>query len=404
MVSTHAVVLAFALLSVPGAMGAESAMMQAQTYLSMRSFVSELNPSDFKVVVSEPQQTSMAMIIYLSSMVSMVLLVAALFWSKGLLIIFRVVAYLLALSTVTLTIKNVYVNYHYNFSKFVSVTHFVSAGVLCFGIVLYRRQTDGKPIKVPSAKQFFCMILPTAIAFASGIGANNQALMYSNAGFVEMIAGGTPLCTLLCTAALGKKVDLRLIWPVLLVCSGIVLCTSGELKFSTMGFMLASFACFSRAIKSTLQHALMDTEDASIQALDPIELLAWMSLPSIAIMGTWSVCTEGIDPYARLVGEDALGLLLAIGLTCVNACILNVANLFVIRDLGAVATTLAAQLKGILIILGGVAMLGEVVQVQQIAGFSIILGGVFWYNRTQDMVKAEAAKIKEPKESTPLAK
>ena len=101
---------------------------------------------------------------------------------------------------------------------------------------------------------------------------------------------------------------------------------------------------------------------------------------------------------------DALGLLLAIGLTCVNACILNVANLFVIRDLGAVATTLAAQLKGILIILGGVAMLGEVVQAQQIGGFGIILGGVYWYNRTQDMVKAEAAKIKEPKESTPLVK
>merc|ERR1719321_383313 len=96
---------------------------------------------------------------------------------------------------------------------------------------------------------------------------------------------------------------------------------------------------------------------------------------------TWSLLTEGVEPWVLLAGENALALILAIGITCVNACILNVANLFVIKDLGAVATQLAGQLKGILIVLGGVALLGEDVQVIQLGGYAFVFAGVFWYNR-----------------------
>merc|ERR1719238_2129567 len=104
-------------------------------------------------------------------------------------------------------------------------------------------------------------------------------------------------------------------------------------------------------------------------------------------MMTWSLVTEGIEPFALLAGKDSLALILAIGVTCVNACILNVANLFVIKDLGAVATQLAGNLKGILIVLGGVAMLGEQVQLIQIGGYGFVVAGVAWYNKVDKQIK-----------------
>merc|ERR1719269_34020 len=113
----------------------------------------------------------MMRLLYGASILAMVVIVTAVYFNRGFLVVFRVLAYLLALSTMTLTVKSVYANHGYNFPKFVSCCHFVSAGLLCFGIMAWRKQTEGTPIAVPSLKQMGTMITPTALAFAGGIGA-----------------------------------------------------------------------------------------------------------------------------------------------------------------------------------------------------------------------------------------
>merc|ERR1719316_624879 len=369
----------------------------------MENAYMDLSGNDFLAASSFLQTAESPMkLVYGASIATMCLIVTGVYFNRGFLIVFRVLAYLLALSTMTLTVKSVYVNHGYNFPKFVSCMHFISAGILCFGIMAWRKHAADKPIAIPSLKQMGTLITPTALAFACGIGANNLALLYANAAFVEMVGASSPVCVVGVSIAIGKGFNMKLIWPVLMVCLGIATCASGELKFSMLGFGLAVFATLARAIKTVLQHALMDGEE---HAFDPIELLAWMSLPSIAVMMTWSVVTEGMEPWAKVTGETALPLILAIGITCVNACILNVANLFVIKDLGAVATQLAGQLKGILIVLGGVAMLGESVQLVQIAGYGFVLGGVSWYNKKdKELKEAKKAQSEQAKESTPLVK
>lgn len=363
----------------------------------------DLSGNDFLAASSFLQTADSPMkLVYGASIATMCLIVTGVYFNRGFLVVFRVLAYLLALSTMTLTVKSVYKNHGYNFPKFVSCMHFISAGILCFGIMAWRKHAAEKPIAIPSLKQMGTMITPTALAFACGIGANNLALLYANAAFVEMVGASSPVCVVGVSIAIGKGFNMKLIWPVLMVCLGIATCASGELKFSMIGFGLAVFATLARAIKTVLQHALMDGDE---HAFDPIELLAWMSLPSIAVMMTWSVLTEGMAPFERLTGENGLALILAIGITCVNACILNVANLFVIKDLGAVATQLAGNLKGILIVLGGVAMLGEHVQLMQIGGYGFVVAGVAWYNKTDKEIKdAKKAEAEGAKESTPLVK
>merc|ERR1719321_2244026 len=122
-------------------------------------------------------------------------------------------------------------------------------------------------------------------------------------------------------------------------------------------------------------------------------------------MFLWSIFTEGVEPYEQLSGQKGLHVICGILITCFNACILNVSNLFVIKDLGAVATQLCATLKGILIVLGGIAVFGEQVAPMQFVGFLMELGGVFWYNKVDEaMKKQKALEAQAESETKPLLK
>merc|ERR1719263_2242277 len=97
------------------------------------------------------------------------------------------------------------------------------------------------------------------------------------------------------------------------------------------------------------------------------------------LMSMWSIATEGLTPYHQIL---AWGPFTAVLYTCIGASILNIAALFVLRELGPVAQQIVGQLKGVLAIVGAVALQGEQVSRQQIAGYTILLGGIYWYNKT----------------------
>merc|ERR1719387_3194845 len=103
-------------------------------------------------------------------------------------------------------------------------------------------------------------------------------------------------------------------------------------------------------------------------------------------MTCWSLATEGVTP---LVNIFAWGPFMAVLYTCMGASILNIAALFVLRELGPVAQQIVGQLKGVLAIVGSVALFDEAVSMQQIAGYTILMAGIFWYNRTDSEIKEE---------------
>lgn len=77
-------------------------------------------------------------------------------------------------------------------------------------------------------------------------------------------------------------------------------------------------------------------------------MLFWCSFPSVVATLVGSLIFEGLTPYRRMAALDreaALGLGFAIGISCVNAAALNLANLFVTRHLGAVGAQIVAQAR-----------------------------------------------------------
>merc|ERR1719487_499303 len=172
-------------------------------------------------------------------MLGLAITIVVIYWSRGPAVWLRLIAYLVSLSTITLTVKSIYVNNNFPYPKFISGTHFLTGGILCYCIMLYRQRYMDKPIPVPTMRQFVQMILPVTFTFATAIAAGNMALVYASAGFVEMIACSGPICVVFISIGLGIKFHRALFWPVLVVCIGMGLCIHGEVTFSITGTLFA---------------------------------------------------------------------------------------------------------------------------------------------------------------------
>merc|ERR1719499_789982 len=184
-----------------------------------------------------------------------------------------------------------------------------------------------------------------------------------------------------------------LVAPASIVAFGCALGTVGELNFSLVGMLLCLSSNVFRSLKVTLQQKLMTGE--SKDKFDPTALLFWISIPSTAVMMAFSLMTEGLLPYTVLASREAAALnsvLLAILVTCANATILNLFQLFVTKDLGAVGGQLVAQAKMILTVLGGMVLFGETFSRLELAGFVIALLGVYSYSRMDQAFKAAEKK------------
>lgn len=344
-------------------------------------------------------RTDAIYVIYAGVISIVVLLTILIFWTRGVFVCVSIIVYLLSLATMTLTVKAVYVNNAYPFPKLVSALHFLFSGLACFVYLSYQRHVHGVVFSPPSLHQAK-LILPVSFFFAVSIGAGNTALVYSNAGFVEMVASCGPLTTAMVCVVFGLGFDTRLVLPVLFVTSGMILCAWGEITFSWIGFIFAMVSTLTRSTRSVLQQKLLSTEGAG-HALSPVELLAWMSIPSTVWMLTWSVFSEGTAPYTPLLGENGMKITWSVVLTCINAVCLNLSQFFVLQQLGAVGMIITGNLKGVLLLLGAVAIFGEIFTASQLLGFSIEMAGIFWYNRVDQEVRAETESGKEV-DKTPL--
>lgn len=335
--------------------------------------------------------------------------IVVLYWPRGAAVICRIIVYLLALSTMKLSVKLIFVDYGFNYPKFLTGVHFASSVLVAFGIMLYRQSAPApaealltasgastkesvasadvkRHLASPTAREFWQMIVPIAMSFSLSVAANNVALMYSTAAFTEIVGATSPVVSIGLIILMGMPFDARLLWPTLLVVAGCALSTSGEVRFSAMGMACCVVSMVSRALKSTLQQRVL-TGDSKAK-FDPVTLMAWMCIPSFAVMLLWSLSVEGIAPFVMMQEHPhRLRLALCIIASCANATILNLSNLFCVKDLGAVGVQLIAQMKSVLTVLGAVALFHEAVTPMEVGGFVGVLIGVFLFSHMEQKAK-----------------
>jgi len=321
-------------------------------------------------------------------------IVVFLYWRKGTFLVLKVMIYLIALATMKAAVKEVNL-YNFKFPLFLTGTHFVICTMVAFALLLHNSISTGKEMAKPCLQDFGTRFGPIAVAFAVSVSMNNMALVYSTTSFVEIVGATGPIVTVLMTSVMGKPVDMRLLAPCFLVFVGCALTSTGEANFSWLGLLLSAGSNFPRAVKAVLQQLLLQ-QDATGTTYSPVEVLAWTCLPSSMVMLVWSFLQEGTMPYHQLYAEGFTSMLMvAVLLSCANACILNTACLFVVKDLGAVGAGIVAQIKSMLVVLGGVCFLQEQVSRSKFVGFLLVMVGVYIYNDLDSRLKAkrEAEKL-----------
>lgn len=325
---------------------------------------------------------------YPLAMMCVACMISVIYWPRGLAVVFMILAYVFALSTMKLCVKYVFTTKGFAFPKFLTAVHFVASSVFGFAVLHFRsRAKGGKEIVVPSFREATLTIFPIALSFAVSIGATNMALGFCSVAFSEIVGSTQPIYTVAVLLALGVEFDARLLLPVLVVVFGCGLSVTGAAEFSTVGFALVGVGNLARAVKGAGQQVLMTGETR--ERFEPLTLLAWMCLAASAVMLLFSGLTEGAAPYHKL--GDNSGTLVAIAVSAVNACALNLTSLHVLRELGAVGIILVGQTKAVLTVLGGVVLFGEEVSEIQCIGFAVVLLGTFAYSNMESSLKQKAA-------------
>jgi len=314
------------------------------------------------------------------------------FWPLGAGCILKILAYLLTGCTVTLTVKMVYSeSFHFQYAKLLTVFHLLTSAVLGFGILLYRRYVQEKPLQVPTVSEFGWKLMPLCLGFSYSLGCSNMALMYCSVAFAAIIGASTPFFSVLLLILLGMPFNLYLLLPISGIVFGCMATVAGTLEFSMYGLMLVLLGNLGRSVKAVLQQWIMTGEVK--EKYDPVTLLSWQCLICAPMMLAWSLATEGTEAFAALFNQTQPALFLsALALSCANAAVMNALHIFVIKDLGAVGIQATAQLKQGLTALGGVVMFGDKFTSLNVIGGSVVLASAFWYARADSHLKSLKSK------------
>mmetsp|Transcript_14001 Transcript_14001/g.30960 ORF Transcript_14001/g.30960 Transcript_14001/m.30960 type:complete len:430 (-) Transcript_14001:64-1353(-) len=331
--------------------------------------------------------------IYPMAMLLVVGFVTFLYAPRGAGVVIGVLVYVLSQSTIKLTLKEVFTTCGFTFPKAISAMHFMGNALAMAGVLAVRHglRSSSTPLPVPTKDEFLRLILPISVAISVSIGVSNMALVFCSAAFTEVMGATNCLLTIPMLFFVGLDFNPMLALPASLVAFGCILSTEGELHFSAEGVVLCLLANVFRSGKVTLQQKLMTGE--SREKFDPCSLLLWSSMPCVCWMLCWSFATDGLEPLrfiARLEVQQRHWLYISIGLSCLNAMTLNLAQLFVTKHLGAVGSQLIAQAKSVLTILGGMAVFKEQVTEVELVGFAVVLFGVYLFARLEEPDKRQA--------------
>merc|ERR1719421_299464 len=192
-------------------------------------------------------------VLYGVSVIMLGAIVTAIYYNRGMGTVASILTYIYALSSMSVLIRNIYVNHHFNFPQWVTASHFLATGLTGLVVLLHRSAKEHKEITVPTPETFYKDIGPVGLTFALSIGLANRGLMYTNTHFYEMFSSMTLLVTAVLGVVMGKPFNLKLLPPLMILTVGMVIVSFGEINFSLLGFACIGSAVIMRATKVQLQ-------------------------------------------------------------------------------------------------------------------------------------------------------
>lgn len=309
----------------------------------------------------------------------MMLAISPVLFKEGVVPFIVVVVYLACLSLVQIYVKET-----------------MATGFACPDFLTLIHQTGTAAVAAGLQRPDFrhaWLVLPISICNGLSLLFNNTALVYGGVAFVCMISALSPIFTFVLEGIRTKR-ELRLLSlvPVILVCSGAMLCVHGEKVISLAALLLASCGNFCRAGKSVWQQELL------LGDVSAMSMVFWSSCWSSCLAMITIAFNEGRKgPQLLLTISPETRFYLLMSVLC--AVILNISQTVAVKMLGALMQSIVGNLNLILVIVLSQAILQEDVSGFQYMGVVLLVAGTM-SNKLVDPKSQAPPSVAEPTETS----
>lgn len=218
-----------------------------------------------------------------------------------------------------------------------------------------------------------------SILYSFNIAASNLSLEYVTVPVHQVIRSLTPLMVVIITlVALKGRFSRGVYYSLCLVSCGVGLATFGDYDFNSYGLMLTLLGAFLAAVKTVVTTSILKTSSK----LSPLDLLFYLSpLACLHMCIAAGISGETTRFLANMQSQSSLsyGLYVNLALNGAIAFGLNVVSFNANKNTGAVAISVAANVKQITTIVLAVFCFNLHIKPLNGAGIVLTLVGGAWY-------------------------
>lgn len=198
-----------------------------------------------------------------------------------------------------------------------------------------------------------------SVCFAMGLVLGNMAYRYISLAYIQMIKASNPVPLLLLNFAAGReKPSILQLGIVLVVSSGVIMSSLGELNFSWVGFIVQ----FTAVLADVCRVMLLDTTMKDLN-LDSLSLLYYTAPPSAVMIFVGFVMFEASSLSLDVFTFDLTFMLLLNGFLAFS---LNIAVIYLVSSTSGMVMSISGPIKDITIVMSSVIIFGAPITMLQV--------------------------------------
>jgi len=277
---------------------------------------------------------------------------------------------------------------------FATITHSVAGFITAFTLQFF--PSIYVPKEVHGFKQW-CQIIAMGLFFACTIGLNNSSLVYLPLSVQQTIRSCSPVALAIAAYFIENKVySIQQIVALIFLVGGIVLTVASNDSASLIGVLMAAGSVVSGALYYTFVSLNLGKTGVNMNAID---ILLYTSVPVALILTPVFILADEyntIEKFSDANGSAFTVLLFLIG--CILAVAYNLMTFKFIKMLSAVYLSVVANFKLVLLIIVGVALLGEELSWLSAVGLSIATLAFAYYSYLEYQERVAKEKEKDDTE------
>jgi len=234
------------------------------------------------------------------------------------------------------------------------------------------------PKEVRGLKQWL-QIIAMSLFFATTIGLNNSSLVYLPLSVQQTIRSCSPVALAIAAHFIeGKTYSIKQIVALFFLVGGIVLTVASNDSANLIGVIMAAGSVVSGALYYTFVSLNLGKSGVNMNAID---ILLYTSVPVAIVLTPIFLVTDEYTTISRFSDDNGVSFTVFLFLIgCVLAVAYNLMTFKFIKMLSAVYLSVVANFKLVLLILVGVALLGEEITWLSALGLTIATAAFSYYS------------------------